>query len=152
MIWGWENPGYFFFAGALLLLSLLYLLKSRGQTFFTQALFLWEGESGQEKNSSVITLRKIPLSFYLEALALLMMVCGGASFFVVGKEKFPPAVVLLNNAYSMTPDTRMRGEKALENYKSQLKLSLMLMLEDGDHIVEPGEETEDDIDWESICP
>lgn len=43
-------------------------------------------------------------------------------------------------------------EKALENYKKQLRLSLMLMLEDGDHIVEPGEETEDDIDWESICP
>ena len=32
------------------------------------------------------------------------------------------------------------------------RTSLMLMLEDGDHIVEPGEETEDDIDWESICP
>ena len=43
-------------------------------------------------------------------------------------------------------------EKALENYKKQLRLSLMLMLEDGDRIVEPGEETEDDIDWESICP
>ena len=43
-------------------------------------------------------------------------------------------------------------EKALENYKKQLKLSLMLMLEDGENIIEPGEETEDDIDWESICP
>ena len=41
---------------------------------------------------------------------------------------------------------------SLENYKNQLRLSLMLMLEDGDHIVEPGEETEDDVDWESICP
>ena len=44
-------------------------------------------------------------------------------------------------------------EKALENYKKQLKLSLMLMLEDGEHIVEPGEDVDDDdIDWESICP
>lgn len=42
-------------------------------------------------------------------------------------------------------------EKARENYKNQLKLSLMLMLEDGDEIVEPGEDDED-IDWESICP
>ena len=42
--------------------------------------------------------------------------------------------------------------KALENYQQQLKLSLMLMLEDGEHIEEPGAETEDDIDWESICP
>ena len=36
--------------------------------------------------------------------------------------------------------------------REKAKLSLMLMLEDGDRIVEPGEETEDDIDWESICP
>ncbi len=43
-------------------------------------------------------------------------------------------------------------EKALANYKSQLKLMLTLMLEDDEHIIEPGEEIEDDIDWESICP
>lgn len=33
-------------------------------------------------------------------------------------------------------------EKALENYKKQLKLTLMIMLEDGDDIVEPGDEIE----------
>ena len=42
-------------------------------------------------------------------------------------------------------------EKARENYKRQLKLTLMVMLESGDHIVEPGEE-EDEPDWESLCP
>ena len=42
-------------------------------------------------------------------------------------------------------------ENAIQNYKKQLRLQLMLMLEDGDEILEPGEE-EDDIDWESICP
>lgn len=42
-------------------------------------------------------------------------------------------------------------EKARENYKRQLKLTLMVMLESGEHIVEPGEE-EDEIDWESLCP
>lgn len=42
-------------------------------------------------------------------------------------------------------------EKAMENYKNQLKLTLSLMLEDGEEILEPGED-EDDIDWESICP
>ena len=55
-------------------------------------------------------------------------------------------------------------EKALENYKKQLRLSLMLMLEDGETIVEPNDNGEyngfsyeldqddDDTDWESICP
>jgi predicted RNase H-like HicB family nuclease len=42
-------------------------------------------------------------------------------------------------------------EKARANYKKQLKWSLMLMLEDEEHIPEPGEEDED-IDWESVCP
>lgn len=42
-------------------------------------------------------------------------------------------------------------EKARENYKNQLRLTLMLMIEDGDEIIEPGEDDED-VDWESICP
>jgi len=42
-------------------------------------------------------------------------------------------------------------ERARENYKTQLRLSLMLMLEDEDDILEPGDE-EEDVDWESICP
>lgn len=42
-------------------------------------------------------------------------------------------------------------EQARANYKKQLRLSLMLMLQDGDEIPEPGEDDED-IDWESICP
>lgn len=42
-------------------------------------------------------------------------------------------------------------ERAREHYKTQLRLSLMLMLEDGDDILEPGEDG-DDVDWESMCP
>ena len=41
-------------------------------------------------------------------------------------------------------------EKARENYKHRLKLQLMLMLEDGDEIPEPGDDH--DGDWESLCP
>ncbi len=43
-------------------------------------------------------------------------------------------------------------EKARENYKKQLRLQLMLMLEDGDDIREPGDSDEEDIDWEKMCP
>lgn len=42
-------------------------------------------------------------------------------------------------------------EKAREKYKFQLRLSLMVMLESGEHIAEPGEE-DDEPDWESLCP
>jgi len=43
-------------------------------------------------------------------------------------------------------------ELARANYKKQLALHLQISLEDGEHIVEPGEDDDDDIDWESICP
>ena len=43
-------------------------------------------------------------------------------------------------------------EKARENYKKQLKLSLMVMLENGEDIKEPGDDDDDDIDWEALCP
>ena len=43
-------------------------------------------------------------------------------------------------------------ELALMNYKKQLRLNLMVMLEMGDKIIEPGEEDDDDTDWESLCP
>lgn len=58
-------------------------------------------------------------------------------------------------------------ERARENYKKQLRLALMLMIEDGEEISEPGggkceqqplsksttpDKGEEDIDWESICP
>ncbi len=42
-------------------------------------------------------------------------------------------------------------EKARENYKNQLKLTLTVMLEDGEHITEPGE-VDEEPDWENICP
>ena len=37
------------------------------------------------------------------------------------------------------------------DYYLNLEWTLKVMLESGDHIVEPGEE-EDEPDWESMCP
>ncbi len=42
-------------------------------------------------------------------------------------------------------------EKARENYKKQLKLSLLVMLESGETIREPGQ-SEIEPDWENLCP
>ena len=43
-------------------------------------------------------------------------------------------------------------EIALANYKKQLKLVIQIMLEDGEEIPMPGDDDDDGIDWESICP
>lgn len=44
-------------------------------------------------------------------------------------------------------------ELASANYKTQLKWTLQVMLMDEDVVIkEPGDEDDDDIDWESLCP
>ena len=43
-------------------------------------------------------------------------------------------------------------EIALANYKKHLKLVIQIMLEDGEEIPMPGDDDDDGIDWESICP
>ena len=43
------------------------------------------------------------------------------------------------------------ARKARENYKMQLKWTLQVMLENGVHITEPGED-DDETDWENLCP
>ncbi len=44
-------------------------------------------------------------------------------------------------------------ELALENYKTQLKWTIQVMLMDEDVCIkEPGDEDDDDIDWEALCP
>ncbi len=43
------------------------------------------------------------------------------------------------------------AEKARSNYKEQLKWTLKVMLESGEHIAEPGED-DGEPDWESLCP
>ena len=43
-------------------------------------------------------------------------------------------------------------ELALANYKTQLRWTLQVMLMDDVVIKEPGDEDEEDIDWESLCP
>ena len=42
-------------------------------------------------------------------------------------------------------------EKARANYKKQLALTLTIMLEEGDKIIEP-DDYEEEPDWESLCP
>ena len=41
--------------------------------------------------------------------------------------------------------------RAKENYKRQLRLTLQVMLESGEHIIEPGEDSQEQ-DWENLCP
>ena len=113
MTGAFETPGFFFLSSALFFLLLLYWFRKKGKTFYTSALFLWEEKAVECRSTFSLSVQKLPLSFFLEAGAILLLVCGGAAFFTLDKEKTPPAVVVLNNSFAMTESLREEGKKVL---------------------------------------
>ena len=113
MTGAFETPCFFLLSGAVLLLLLLYLFRKKGKTFYTSALFLWEEKAVECRSTFSLSFQKLPLSFFLEAGAILLLACGGAAFFTFDKEKTPPAVVVLNNSFAMTEKLQEEGKKLL---------------------------------------
>ena len=116
MIWGWLTPLFFLFLAAVPVLLLIYLFRRKAKVFFTSALFLWGSSSGEASGAPRFRLMRPPLAFFLLAAALILLVCAGASLFTVRKDRFPPAAVILNNSYSMTPAVRRRAKEMLSRY------------------------------------
>ena len=116
MIWGWLTPLFFFFLAAVPVLLLIYLFRRKAKVFFTSALFLWGSSSGEAGGAPRFRLMRPPPAFFLSASALVLLVCAGAALFTVGKDRFPPATVILNNSYAMTPAVRQRAKAMLARY------------------------------------
>ena len=116
MIWGWLTPLFFLFLAAVPVLLLVYLFRRKAKVFFTSALFLWGSSSGEARGAPRFRLMRPPLAFFLLASALILLACAGASLFTMGKDRFPPAAVILNNSYAMTPAVRQRAKKMLVRY------------------------------------
>jgi hypothetical protein len=131
MICGWENPFFWGISGTVLLLLLLYLFRQRGQIFYTGALFLWDEELSESKTFSRLTKQKLPLSFYLEACALLLLACGAAGFFTSSPGDFPPAVVVLNNSYAMKGFPRQKGIKKIKHFLDRFPRRKVIWLKCG---------------------
>ena len=113
MTGAFETPLFLLSGGAVFIMLLLYWFRKKGRTFYTSALFLWEEKAVECRSTLSLNVQKLPLSFFLEAGAILLLACGGAAFFTFDKEKTPPAVVVLNNSFAMTEELRKEGKKVL---------------------------------------
>lgn len=116
MIWGWLTPLFFLSLLAVPVLLVIYLFRRKAKPFFTSALFLWGSSSGEASGSPRFLLKRPPPGFFLLAAALALLACAGAAFFTVGKDRFPPAAVILNDSYAMTPAVRQRAKEMLVRY------------------------------------
>lgn len=101
LITGFDHPGFFYGAAALLLLLALYLLYRRSVVKRVPAIFLWDRPETTPKSGSRWQARKLPLSFYLEALALLLLVLAATAPFRMTDEAYPVLAVVLDNSFSM---------------------------------------------------
>ncbi len=119
---GFEQPGFFISTAALLVLLALYLWYRRSRRKDVPALFLWDKPETSPQSGSRFELKRLPLSFYLESLAVLLLAAAAAAPYWMLGESYPPLAVVLDNSYSMQaampgePSPRQAAEKYLSDY------------------------------------
>ena len=92
---------YFWLVASVLLLALLYFWRRHSKQVRVPAIFLWDVKEEQPNAGRNLRITRLPLSFYLEALAVLLLVCAAAMPFVLRKSEYPPLAVVLDNSFSM---------------------------------------------------
>ncbi len=100
-ITGFDSPAFFYALTTLLLLLTLYWFHRRSTVKRTSAIFLWDRPETSPESGSRRMFRHLPLSFYLEALALVFLVLAAAGPFRMGMESYPALAVVLDNSFSM---------------------------------------------------
>ena len=92
---------YFWLAAAVLLLAVLYFWRRHSRRMKVPALFLWDVKEEQPNAGKSLRISRLPLSFYLEALAILLLAVAAAMPFLMRKSEYPPLAVVLDNSFSM---------------------------------------------------
>ena len=104
-ITGFEHPAYLWAATAVLPLLGIYWLYRRSKATPVAAIFLWDRPETTPKSGSRWQFRKLPLSFFLEALSLLLFAVAAAGPFHMSPEAYPVLAVVLDNSFSMRAAT-----------------------------------------------
>lgn len=120
LITGFDHPHFFYAFAALAVLLALYWFYRRSVRKQVPAIFLWDRPESTPESGSRRQFRRLPLSFFLEALALILLVLAATAPFRMANEAFPALAVVLDNSFSMRAEgtdgasPRSLGEAELE--------------------------------------
>ena len=101
LITGFDHPHFFYAFAALAVLLALYWFYRRSARKQVPAIFLWDRPESTPESGSRRQFRRLPLSFFLEALALILLVLAATAPFRMANEAFPALAVVLDNSFSM---------------------------------------------------
>jgi hypothetical protein len=114
------------------LLVAVYWFRTRSRRIVVSSLMLWTDQRSPRQGGRLLQRMQTPLAFFLEMLAIVLLVLGAAGPAVVKKETSRPLVVVLDDSYSMLaeadgrPSPRMQAGSALteelrrDNYQVRL--------------------------------
>ncbi|MBS1454836.1 MAG: hypothetical protein HP002_15790, partial [Lentisphaeria bacterium] len=120
LITGFDHPHFFYAFAALAVLLALYWFYRRSVRKQVPAIFLWDRPESTPESGSRRQFRRLPLSFFLEALALILLALAATAPFRMANEAFPALAVVLDNSFSMRAEgtdgasPRSLGEAELE--------------------------------------
>jgi hypothetical protein len=107
---------------ALPVLLLIYLIFKRRHPALVSSLMLWEAKSGPDNSGLVLKKRPLPLSFWLEALIVILLALAAAGPLLPRAGGAPPLTVILDNSFSMlaspAPGAPSPRDKAADELRS----------------------------------
>src|SRR5262245_13703961 len=104
---------------AIPMLFAIYWLRNRARVHQVSSLLLWLDERQLWEGGQRIQRLQLPLLFFLELLAILLLVLSAAGPMVRGGDSGRPLVIVLDDSFSMlaggADSPRNKGAKAIEN-------------------------------------
>ena len=86
---------------ALPVLAAIYWLRSRSRRVVVSSLILWTDQRRPRRGGLIIQRMQAPLTFFLELLAIALLVAAAAGPALVKREFVRPLMVVLDDSYSM---------------------------------------------------
>lgn len=117
------NTTYFWIAASILLLLLLYLWNRKAKVLKIPAIFLWQVPDMPPEAGKTFKFHRLPLSFYLEAVTILLLAFAAAMPFIIKPTELPPITIILDNSFSITaqsPDGISTKDRLLRFLKKEL--------------------------------
>lgn len=95
------TTAYLALAVSVILLTAIYFRMRHTGRRTVASLFLWDHEEGTPQSGRTWHLVRLPFSYYLEALSLLLLALAAAGPFLLRREDYPPVAFVLDNSLSM---------------------------------------------------
>jgi hypothetical protein len=119
---------------ALPLLAAVYWLRSRSQREIVSSLAFWTDQRRPRRGGRILQRMQTPLCFFLELLAIAMLVAAAAGPALLQKDLIRPLIVVLDDSYSMLAVGQVGNLSHTDSPRRQAEAAVLSQLGDNNYV------------------